>query len=88
MTIKFCWRQIFEIIIGFAVLTFIAYKQTDKQSMNKDINQILFKVIRNVWLLKIIIATFYKFKETVRVISSVPPCQDGNVQFTTVPLKP
>ena len=26
-------------------------------------------------------------KEIVRVISSDPPCKDGNVRFTTVPLK-
>ena len=30
----------------------------------------------------------WRFKGTVRVILSDSPCKDGNVGFTTVPLKP
>ena len=30
---------------------------------------------------------FFNIKGTVGVISSEPPCKDGNVRFTTVPLK-
>ena len=32
-------------------------------------------------------SAFKDFKGTVRVISINPPCKDGNVRFTTVPLK-
>ena len=31
---------------------------------------------------------FQYLKGTESVISSDPPCKDGNVRFTTVPLKP
>ena len=30
---------------------------------------------------------YFYLKETVSVISSAPPCKDGNTRFTTVPLK-
>ena len=38
--------------------------------------------------IEIVMYSEISVKGTVRVISSDPPCKDGNVRFTTVPLKP
>ena len=41
----------------------------------------------DIFLFELVLIDFHKIKGTVSVISSDPPCKDGNARFTTVPLK-
>ena len=40
------------------------------------------------YFIQLQILPYFHFKGTVSVVSSDPPCKDGNARFTTVPLTP
>ncbi len=44
------------------------------------------KDYNNIFYWKLFYDLLHRWKGTVRVISSYPPCKDGNARFTTVPL--
>ena len=44
--------------------------------------------VKNSYFSNIYFSIYIGFKETVCIISSHPPCRDGNTRFTTVPMKP